>query len=90
MSKDILEQVIADIKASPVTILLQLDESTDVSNCSLIAVVRYLKNKKIEESFLFCQSLETTYNESQRCIRYDKRILHETPTSLRPDWFDMH
>ena len=61
MSEDILEQVIADIKASPVTISLQLDESTDVSNCSqLIAVVRYVKNKKIEESFLFCQSLETT------------------------------
>ena len=32
-----------------------------MSNCSqLIAVVRYVKNKKIEESFLFCQSLETT------------------------------
>ena len=61
MSEDILEQVIADIKASPITISLQLDESTDVSNCSqLIAVVRYVKNKKIEESFLFCQSLETT------------------------------
>ena len=61
MSKDILEQVIADIKASPVTISLQLDESTDVSNCNqLIAVVRYVKNKKIEESFLFCQSLKTT------------------------------
>ena len=60
MSEDILEQVIADIKASPVTISLQVDESTDVSNCSqLIAVVRYVKNKKIEESFLFCQSLET-------------------------------
>ena len=40
MSEDILEQVIADIKASPVTISLQLDESTDVSNCiQLIAVV---------------------------------------------------
>ena len=61
MSEDILEQVIADIKASPVTISLQLDESTDVSNCSqLIAVVRHVKNKKVEESFLFCQSLETT------------------------------
>ena len=61
MSEDILEQVIADIKTSLVTISLQLDESTDVSNCSqLIAVVRYVKKKKIEESFLFCQSLETT------------------------------
>ena len=40
MSEGILEQVIADIKASPVTISLQLDESTDVSNCSqLIAIV---------------------------------------------------
>ena len=68
MSEDILEQVIADIKASPVTISLQLDESTDMSNCSqLIAVVRYVKNKKIEESF-FVLSVTENYNESQRRI----------------------
>ena len=61
MSEDILEQVVADINASPAKISLQVDESTDVSNCSqLIAVIRYVKNKEIEESFLFCQSLKTT------------------------------
>ncbi|KAK8389755.1 hypothetical protein O3P69_009033 [Scylla paramamosain] len=35
MSDDILEQVVAEIKASPVKISLQVDESIDVSNCSL-------------------------------------------------------
>ena len=61
MSCDILEQVVADIKASPVKISLQVDESTDVSNCcQLLAVVRYMKEKKVEEHFLFCQSLKTT------------------------------
>ncbi|XP_076373030.1 protein FAM200C-like [Tachypleus tridentatus] len=61
MSVDILEQVVADIKASPVKISLQVDESTDVSNCcQLLAVVHYEKEKKVEESFLFCQSLKTT------------------------------
>ena len=61
MGEDILEQVVADIKASPVKISLQVDESTDVSHCcQLKVVVRYVKNKEIEESFLFCQSLKTT------------------------------
>ena len=31
MSEDILQQVIADVKASPIKVSLQLDESTDVS-----------------------------------------------------------
>ena len=54
-------KVVADINASPVKISLLVDESTDVSNTSqLIAVVRYVKNKEIEESFLFCQSLKIT------------------------------
>ncbi|KAK3885513.1 hypothetical protein Pcinc_010254 [Petrolisthes cinctipes] len=61
LSDDILEQVVADIKASPVKISLQVDESTDVSNCcQLLAVVRYVKKKKVEDNFLFCQSLKTT------------------------------
>ena len=34
LSSDILDQVIADIKASPLKISLQLDETTDVENCS--------------------------------------------------------
>ena len=41
LSKDTLEQVVADIKASPVKISLQVDEPTHVSNCcQLIVVVR--------------------------------------------------
>ena len=61
MSEDILEQVVADINTSPVKISLLVDESTDVSNSSqLIAVVRYVKNKEIDERFLFCQSLKIT------------------------------
>ena len=61
MSDDILEQVVVDIKASPVKISLQVDESTDVSNCcQLLVLVRYVKNNKVEESFLFCHSLKTT------------------------------
>jgi len=48
MSEDIPEQVVADIKASPVKISLQVDESTDVSHCcQLIVVVCYVKNKEI-------------------------------------------
>ena len=43
LSSDILDQVIADIKASPLKTFLQLDETTDVENCSqLIALVRYV------------------------------------------------
>ncbi|XP_068201618.1 protein FAM200C-like [Palaemon carinicauda] len=61
MSGDILEQFVADIKASPVKIIIQVDESTDVSNCcQLLAVFRYVNEKYVEESFLFCQSLKTT------------------------------
>ena len=52
MSEDILEQVVADIKASPVKISLQVHESTNVSNCcQLIVVAWYVKSMKVEESF---------------------------------------
>ncbi|XP_068246891.1 protein FAM200C-like [Palaemon carinicauda] len=61
MNGDILKQVVADLKASPVKISIQVDESTDVSNCcQLLAVVRYVNQKRVEGSFLFCQSLKTT------------------------------
>ena len=53
-SEYILEQVVAAFKASPVKISLQVDESTDLSNCcQLIVVVQYVKSKEAEESFLF-------------------------------------
>jgi hypothetical protein len=44
MSKDILAQVVADLITSPAKFSLQLDETTDVSNISQLAVfVRYVK-----------------------------------------------
>ena len=56
MSEDILQQVIADVKASPIKVSLQLDESTDVSLCSqLLVFVQYVKEKKVVEEFLFCK-----------------------------------
>lgn len=61
MSQDILEQTISDMKVSAVKVSLQLDESTDVSNCSqLLVFVRYVKGDELEEQFLFCESLKTT------------------------------
>ena len=61
MSQDVLQQVITDLKASPVRVSIQLDESTDVSFCSqLMAFVRYVKEKEVVEEFLFCKPLKTT------------------------------
>jgi len=61
ISKDILDQVVSGLKSSPVKISIQLDESTDVSNCSqAIVMVRYVKDKSVVEVFLFCASLKTT------------------------------
>ena len=60
LSLDILEQVISHMKASPLKISLQLDETTDVSNCSqLIALARYVHDGAIK-NFLFCEELKTT------------------------------
>ena len=54
MSKDILQQLIVDINASPIKVGLQLVESTDISFCSQLSViVRYVKEKKVVEEFLF-------------------------------------
>ncbi|KAK4327553.1 hypothetical protein Pmani_001960 [Petrolisthes manimaculis] len=61
MSRDILQQVITDMKASPVKVSIQVDESTDVSFCSqLLVFVRYVKEKEVVEEFLFCEPLKTT------------------------------
>ena len=61
ISSDILDQVIADIRASPLKISLQLDETTDVENCSqLIALVKYVQYGVIMEDFLFCEDLKRT------------------------------
>ncbi|XP_073504145.1 protein FAM200C-like [Phyllobates terribilis] len=61
MSKDILAQVVADLISSLAKFSLQLDETTDVSNLSRLAVfVRYVKDNMIKEEFLFCKPLTTT------------------------------
>ncbi|KAF2348604.1 protein of unknown function DUF4371 [Trinorchestia longiramus] len=61
MSKDILAQVVADLISSLAKFSLQLDETTDVSNLSQLAVlVRYVKDDVINEDFLFCKPLTTT------------------------------
>ena len=77
-----------DFKASPLKISLQLDESTHISNYNhLICFVRYIKEKKVGEEFLFCKPLsnkhqnrlETVENElrvalSNRQSRYEKLV----------------
>ena len=60
MSEDIKLQVIKNIRNSPY-FSLQLDESTDISHISqLLVYVRYIRNSKVEEEFLFCKPLTTT------------------------------
>ena len=62
MSDDIKSKVLSKIDSSPV-FALQLVESTDTSNLSqLLVYVRYVADERINEEFLFCQSLETTSN----------------------------
>ena len=60
MSDNIKSKVLSKIDSSPVFVL-QLDESTDISNLSqLLVYVRYVADERINEEFLFCQPLETT------------------------------
>lgn len=60
MSADILDQVIQEIKSAPLPIFsVQLDESTDIANCSqLMAYVRYIHDGDFKDEFLFCRPLE--------------------------------
>lgn len=56
-----MAQVVADLISSPAKFSLQLDETTDVSNLSQLALfVRYVKDDVIKEDFLFCKPLTTT------------------------------
>ena len=58
IGEDILSQVVADSKASPTKFIIQLDETTDVTNLNqLIAFVRYVKGKEIKEEFFFRKQL---------------------------------
>ena len=61
LSLDILDQVIADIKATPLKISFQLDKTTNAENCSqLIVLVRYVHDGTIMKDFLFCEHLKRT------------------------------
>ena len=62
MSADIIDQVIQEIKSAPLPIFsIQLDESTDVANCSqLLVYARYINEGDFKDEFLFCKPLETT------------------------------
>ncbi|KAM5219559.1 zinc finger BED domain-containing protein 5-like [Hipposideros larvatus] len=62
MSADILDQVIQEIKSAPLPIFsIQLDESTDVANCSqLLVYMRYINDGDFKDEFLYCKPLETT------------------------------
>ncbi|KAK1336735.1 LOW QUALITY PROTEIN: hypothetical protein QTO34_002770 [Cnephaeus nilssonii] len=61
-SADILDQVIQEIKSDPLPIfIIQLDESTDVANCSqLLVYMRYINDGDFKDEFIFCKPLETT------------------------------
>jgi len=59
LSLDFLEQIILHMKASPLTISLQLNKAIDVSNCSRpIALVRYVHDSTVKENVLFCEKLK--------------------------------
>ena len=61
MSVDILQQVISDICTSESRFAIQLDESTDVTNCAqLLIFVRYVGKEDVEEELLINAALEAT------------------------------
>lgn len=61
MSLDIFQQVISEISMSESGFAIQLDESTDVTNCAqLLMFARYVGNEGIKEEFLMNAALEAT------------------------------
>ena len=61
MSVDILQQVISDICRWESGFAIQLDESTDVTNCAqLLIFVRYVGKEGVKEEFLMNAALEAT------------------------------
>ena len=60
MSTDVKQQVVAEIRSSPM-FAVQLDESTDGASCSqLLVFFRYIHKEDVKEEFSYCNSLETT------------------------------
>ncbi len=61
ISKNILSQLIQKVKNSVFKFFsIQLDETTDVSNCAQLCVfIRYINIDHFEDEFLFCETLNT-------------------------------
>ena len=58
---NILQQVISDICRSESGFAIQLDESTDVTNCAqLLIFVQYVGKEGVKEEFLMNAALEAT------------------------------
>ena len=61
MVATVCQQVCSEIKQSTLQASIQLDDSTDsASESHLIAFVRYEKNRKMKEKFLFSNTLPAT------------------------------
>uniref|UniRef100_K7FTI9 DUF4371 domain-containing protein n=1 Tax=Pelodiscus sinensis TaxID=13735 RepID=K7FTI9_PELSI len=76
ISQNISEQVVAEIKKSPL-FAIQMDESTNVSLCSqLLVFARYMVEGDFKD-FLFCKTLDTTTK-----AQYVMEIVN--------DFFDVH
>ena len=60
MATDDKQQVLAEIKSSPM-FSIQVDESADVASCSqLLVFVCYIRMEDVKEEFLYCKALETS------------------------------
>lgn len=58
MSTKILEQVIAKLDSTPFLFSMQLDKSTDISQCSqLFVCIYYIYYETNKKRILFCQPL---------------------------------
>jgi hypothetical protein len=88
MSKDILEEVVAEMKAS-LYFEIPLDESKEVAFCAqLLVYVRNIKGDSVKEEYLFSESLTTTARgqDKFRTLWYfifDKEL--ERAVSMRTD-----
>ena len=59
MSQDIKDQVLAQVKASPV-FAIQLDETNDVARCSqLLMNARFVSGNRVKEEMHFCHPMES-------------------------------
>ena len=77
MSVDVKEQILNEIKLSPL-FAFQVDESTDVSSCSqLLVFVKYIHSDDIKEEFLLCSELETTTKSEDIMVKINTFFILE-------------